>query len=191
MDRVYSDKAKARAELIEARRAISSDLAMLQSRLLCERLMATDEIKQADTVLLFSSTRNEPDLTYLAEHLLSCGVRVAYPISHKSSCTLTFHTVSSLGELTPAAFNIPEPPADAPMPSLGASAVCIVPALAYDKEGYRIGYGKGFYDRFLRDFTGVSVGVAYDGFVLDSLPREEHDVPLDIIITTTGAIKTK
>ena len=68
------------------------------------------------------------------------------------------------------------------------SSVCIVPALVYDKQGFRLGYGKGYYDRFLSGFHGVTAGLIYSDFVVKSLPRGRFDKASDIAITEKGVI---
>ena len=72
-------------------------------------------------------------------------------------------------------------------------AVCIIPAIVYDKEGFRIGYGKGFYDRYLPSFSGTKIGLAYNDFIIDKVPRGKYDLSADVLITEKGitAINTK
>jgi len=67
----------------------------------------------------------------------------------------------------------------------------LVPCLAYDSYGYRIGYGKGYYDRFLSAFEGTKIGLCYSDFKLDKLPRGKYDVKLDVIITEKGVMVIK
>ncbi|MBQ8410261.1 MAG: 5-formyltetrahydrofolate cyclo-ligase, partial [Ruminiclostridium sp.] len=63
--------------------------------------------------------------------------------------------------------------------------VCITPALSFDNDGYRLGYGGGFYDRFFEKFDGISVGICYDSFI-GSVPKEEYDRSVDILVTESG-----
>ena len=65
-------------------------------------------------------------------------------------------------------------------------AVCFVPGLVYDRSGYRLGYGKGFYDRYLSAFTGGKIGVVYSDYVIGSVPRGRYDVTVDILLTEKG-----
>ncbi len=67
--------------------------------------------------------------------------------------------------------------------------LCIVPGLCFDKNGSRIGYGGGYYDRFLKDLCGVVMGLCYDECFLESIPRDEHDISVDLILTETGLKK--
>ena len=186
----FSDKRTARRHFLDLRASLTAEHVSKQSRDLCGVLLSLPEFRNADTVLLFSPTRNEPDLSLAAKAALDMGKAVAYPISLTDTYTLSFHSVGALSELTVGTYGIPEPPASAMAPMLSPASVCIVPALAYDRRGYRLGYGKGYYDRFLSEFCGISIGVAMDGFICDALPYDTHDIPLDVLITKTGVIYT-
>jgi 5-formyltetrahydrofolate cyclo-ligase len=98
---------------------------------------------------------------------------------------MSFYYASSLEELKAGMFNIPEPMGgEIYRPQNGD--VCIVPGLAYDKYGFRLGYGRGFYDRFLSGFSGVTVGLCYSSFIDSCLPRGKYDVKTDVVLTEKG-----
>jgi 5-formyltetrahydrofolate cyclo-ligase len=80
-------------------------------------------------------------------------------------------------------FGIFEPNENCELAFPNQNTLCIVPAVAFSRDGHRIGYGRGFYDRFLADFKGVSAGFSYSSLVCDGILHEDHDVPLDMIIT--------
>lgn len=151
------------------------------SRLICERCADLDEFKRADTVLLYFAKGSEVDLSSLAETALGRGKRVAYPRCGGEG-KMEFYKISSLSELEKGSFGIMEPPADAPFYGEDG-AICFVPALAFDSEGFRLGWGGGYYDRYLAGFGGTKVGVAYDICVADKLPRGKYDIKTDYIIT--------
>jgi len=150
-----------------------------------------DEFISADTVLIFSPTRNEPDLIPVAIEAWSRGKLVAFPISQTGDCTLDFRIVSSMNELQAGAYGIYEPRNTATKATFTERTLCIVPALAVDKNGFRLGYGKGYYDRFLSSFKGVSVCALLSDFSCELLPHDEKDVPVDITIFETGVVKAK
>ena len=83
-------------------------------------------------------------------------------------------------------YGIPEPPEHLPEITDFNGAFCVVPALAFSKNGQRLGYGGGYYDRFLSDFDGVSAGLCYSDFFINKLPAEKHDIALDIIVSEKG-----
>ena len=106
---------------------------------------------------------------------------------------MQYHLVSSLDELAQDSYGILEPPPENPIydpeNDLG-SAVCFVPGLVYDKAGYRLGYGKGFYDRYLSHFSGCTLGVVYSDYILPTVPRGRFDVSVDILLTEKGVKMT-
>ena len=107
---------------------------------------------------------------------------------------MRYHIVTSLDELYPDSYGILEPPPGNPVydpeTDLG-SAVCFVPGLVYDKAGFRLGYGKGFYDRYLSAFSGCTIGVVYSDYILREVPRGRYDVSVDILLTEKGVRVTR
>ena len=187
----FNDKKSARSFFISKRREMTpADLKKLSEQL-CIEICKLDEFKNADTVLLYSATRGEPDFSNVAKVALSQGKSVAYPISQTESCTLDFRTVLSLSELSVGAYGIAEPQPTAPHAVMTGKTLCVVPALAVDTDGFRLGYGKGYYDRFLKEFSGYSICAINSTHILPTLPRGEHDLPVNDIITETGVIRKK
>lgn len=169
------------------RAALQKETRKLLDTAVCQGLSKLPIIKKADTVLVFFPVKNEPDIRPFIKELYAMGKRVAFPVSN-SDCTLTFKYVSDLDDMVSGAYNIPEPSADALCVNDLSNSVCIVPALVFDRQGYRIGYGKGYYDRFLKDFQGISIGIAYGDLVAENLPCEPTDMTVDMIITERGII---
>ena len=103
---------------------------------------------------------------------------------------MVYHYVTDLDQLIPGKYGIMEPKEELPIyaPQLIMHAVCVLPAMVYDKEGYRLGYGKGYYDRFLSSFKGTKAGLIYSDFVIDKIPRGRFDLRSDIIITEKGVV---
>ena len=139
-------------------------------------------------ILLFSPVRGEPDLLPLVSLALKDGKKVGFPISHPEDRTMTFYAIKDLSELSIGTYGIPEPPAHGEILNHRSDALCLVPALAFDRLGYRLGYGGGYYDKFLKRFNGVTLGVTYDSLIADTLPTGVYDVPVDIIITERRSI---
>lgn len=142
----------------------------------------------ADTVLCYYPVKGEPNILPIAEYALKMKKTVAFPISHVQSKKLSFHSVKSLSELKKGAYGIPEPSPESSSPTDLKRAICIVPALAFDKTGKRLGYGGGYYDRFLSEFEGKSIGLAYSIFYVDKLPADEYDATINLIITEKGEV---
>ena len=180
------DKAVARREL-SAIRAEICDVTEY-SKKLCDTIVLLDEYKSADTLLLYFPTKSEPDLTSLANLAWKDGKAVAFPISRTEDLTLDFRTVSDLSELCVGAYGIREPNENAEPAVLTENTLCIVPALAVDVDGYRLGYGKGYYDRFLSAFSGKALLPIHSSLVCQRLPRLDTDVKIRTIITEMGEI---
>ena len=147
--------------------------------------MLLDNIN-APTVLFFCPLSTEPDIIPVAKKLLAIGKRIAFPISLTTTYELEFKYVERLEDLVLGAYGIKEPPKDALSVTDFSDALCLVPALAFDKRGFRLGYGKGYYDRFLRASKVKSAGVVYSEFITDRLSVDKHDMSVDIIFTEKG-----
>lgn len=140
----------------------------------------------AEYVLLYAATEGEINIDALAISALEKGKKIAFPRCDTKSSTMKFHFVESLDELLPDSYGIREPSADAPVFDQTIhcnSTVCFVPGLVYDTCGYRVGYGKGYYDRFLSDFSGSRVGVVYSDFIVKRVPRGHFDTKVDILLS--------
>lgn len=188
---VFLDKKSTRAYFLEKRAAQTTEERKRSSEQLCRHIISLNEFKDADTVLLFYPSRNEPDLLKVMDAAISLDKKAAFPISFTNDLSLGFREILSLSDMTLGTYNIPEPPNSAPIPIITKKTLCIVPALALDKRGFRIGYGKGYYDRFLSSFEGISLCAVSEGFVCNALPTEKTDIPIDILITETGVIRHK
>ena len=152
-------------------------------------LQKIEEFVKADIVLLYYPTKNEISPLPLFEICLKMGKTVAFPVCQKESTTLMFKKVTSLDMLSPSSFGIFEPNEECEIIIPTEKTICITPALLFSKKGHRLGYGKGYYDRFLKDFNGISVGFSYSDCVLDFIPHDAHDIPLDMIITESEVLK--
>ncbi len=157
---------------------------------LCARIAETEAFRNCKTVLLYHPIGNETNVLPLMDMAVSQNKRVAFPKCDKATHKMTFYYTSSLDELNKGAYNIPEP--TTAQAFRGEASVCIVPALAFDRSGNRLGYGGGYYDRFLADYTGVSIAPVRDGFLSDELlPSDEYDRSCDILITSEEVLNTR
>lgn len=148
--------------------------------------------RYAEYVLLYAATDEEINVSQIAEAAWKAGKKVAFPKCNKEDHTMKYHFVSSLDELSVDAYGLLEPSENAPVydPSeTSGSSVCFVPGLLYDKAGYRLGYGKGFYDRYLTGFNGCSIGVVYSDYIVPAVPKGRFDVTVDVLLTEKG-VKT-
>ena len=155
----------------------------------CENIQKNKEFINADIILLYYPTKNEISPLPLFEICLKMGKTVAFPVCQKDGTNLIFKKVTSLDMLSPSNFGIFEPNEDCETVDLTKNTLCITPALVFSKDGHRLGYGKGYYDRFLINFIGTSTGFSYSALVCDTLPHDKHDIPLNMIITESEVLK--
>jgi len=169
---------------LAARRAFSPGEVAHRSARICVRLEALPEFQQAAAILSYVDSKDHEVQTQpLIRGLLEQNRPVLVPIAQSNGAML-WSRLHSLNELFRARFNILEPhPEHYRLSQPPAHAVCLVPALLFSPEGYRIGYGGGFYDRFLSTFDGLSIGLAFQKQIPEDLPIESHDRPVDIVVT--------
>lgn len=184
------EKAQIRAEILEQRLAVPADVRREADTAMVRRFLSLATFRFADVILLYAPIKGEPDALLLCEAALAAGKRLAFPRCHPETCTMTFGIVSSPEELVSGAYGIREPREDAEiyLPSPDKHDICLVPAVCFDRKGYRIGYGKGYYDRYLAGFGGTTVGLVMQQFLKTDLPRGRYDKAVDLIITEKGVL---
>jgi len=178
---------KARA----ARRSILPELRTAYAYAIAERVLGLPEIECASAVMVYGPSPEEVDVSVLEFALRERGTRVAYP-RVAGPHELTLHWVDGAVPLVTGSFGLREPPEDAPKAALGALSALIVPGIAFDPEGDRLGYGGGYYDALLADADGapLTIGVAYDEQVFSEVPHHTHDRPMDIVVTQTRTYRS-
>lgn len=176
-----------RRRLLAVRNSISQQDKAALDAAIAGNLLSLEAYRKADGLLLYASFRGEPDISAVMRHALAHGKRVALPrCRDDGSRPMDFFEITSTDELLPGKYGIPEPPPGAALADTSRFSLCVVPSLALDEQGYRIGYGGGYYDRFLANYDGVKAGVCYSFMLQKNLPRESFDVRLDFIVTDRG-----
>jgi 5-formyltetrahydrofolate cyclo-ligase len=167
-----------------------------RSAKIATRLLSLDSIKLARAVALFSpiEQRHEVDLRALDARLRDRDARIAYPAIDPRTGAMTFRFVSApetMIDRVSQGLTLREPSSDAPEAAPGDIDVIVVPALAVDSSGQRIGYGAGYYDRALPRFAppAVSVAVAFDFQLIVEVPASERDVKVHEVVTDTRRIR--
>jgi len=150
---------------------------------------ALNEYITAGNIMIYCSVEKEPATVKIALDALSSGKTVAFPYCFRGG-VMQARIARSLGELRPAMLGIPAPPDSAPFIVPGELDLIIVPALAYDRSGYRLGYGGGYYDRYLSGVPAFTVGLARERLMRDELPREPHDIAVKCVITESAVLHT-
>ena len=181
------DKNTLRGVLLQKRAEFSREERKGMDRDIATGIIDSPLFKNASMLLIYAPMENEINLLSLAHVARKRGLPIAFPRCDKETNTMQFYILHEGQKLTPGAYGIPEPPEDAPVCQPDERALCIVPALSYDLSGNRIGYGKGYYDRYLATFPGVKIGATYAAILLKNVPTEAHDLPVDWIFTERGA----
>lgn len=142
-----------------------------------EKVLASDLFAHSKRIALYSSHLKEVETQILFKEALKEGKEVAYPKAEESQDVLSFFWIKEEGQLRPSKWGIPEPDEKwgARAASVDDIELLVVPGLAFDRKGYRLGRGKAFYDRTLKGFLGQRLGLAYSFQVLDELPHEAWD----------------
>ncbi|MEA2751689.1 MAG: 5-formyltetrahydrofolate cyclo-ligase [Myxococcales bacterium] len=178
-------KAELRKRLRGVRKTTPAEACAARSRLLVARLETHPAVMAAKSIALFwpIEARHEVDLRPLDTTLRARGVRIAYPAIDADTNVMTFRFVEDVTLLDEKGFGFREPSPEAPEAT--ALDVVIVPAIAVDPTGHRIGYGAGYYDRTIPRFVppGVSIAVAYDWQLVAEVPATEHDVRCRWVVT--------
>ena len=152
---------------------------------ICDFLINSVSFKYADAVLMFHPTENEINILPVFEAAKRNGKRVAFPKCFGNGI-MKFFYVDDLSLLKEGKYGIKAPDEGEAFEG-SVHPICIVPCLAATKDGTRIGYGGGFYDKFLHKFDGISMCVQYDEFVADGLPQEKrYDKKFDVLVTESG-----
>ena len=155
--------------------------------LLARRLI--DVLKPKQVFCYVSSPLLEVDTVQLIEYLLSENIDVAVPKCTDNKGNMQFYFIRNFDCLAVGAYGISEPDSNLCRRAYpGIEALCIVPGLSFDKSGRRMGFGMGYYDRFLGGFKGISVGLCYECCMRDEIPHEDHDALMDYVITENNCI---
>jgi 5-formyltetrahydrofolate cyclo-ligase len=181
------NKAELRRGLADARRRLSAPDRLQRSRKVVAACRRLDGFADADVVCTYVNFREEVETVELIAALLAEGRRVAVPVHlHGTPQPLVFAEIRGLAELVPNHFGILQPPHEAAryLPT-AAIPLFLVPGLAFDPAGRRLGYGLGFYDRaFAAAAPGaLKAGLAFDLQIVESVPADPHDVPMDVVVT--------
>lgn len=191
MDTTHAAKAALRARLIAKRKELSKDDVAGRSTRIRNHLTLLPNWANAHEVLLYTPIKNEVDTTPLLDELWGRSVRVLLPRCRPDEPgIMDVACVSCAEELEPGMYGIPEPALDTcPRICTCSPDIILVPGVGFDRHGHRLGFGAGFYDRFLAGGCAdkaLLIGLAYSFQIVDRLPAESWDIPMHAIITEDG-----
>lgn len=188
---ISAEKKELRRKLKRMRTEFPAERKAVCDKKISDAFLKSTTFRLTDTILCYYSVEGEVSTLEIISAALARNLNVCLPRCTKDKSgqdIMIFHRVSSLEQLKKGMYNIPEPPDTLPVFTPKGHCVCIVPGLAFDKKGYRIGYGKGYYDRFLKNFCGTKLGLCYCDFMRESVPTGKYDSKVDMIITEKGII---
>ena len=187
-------KKQIRLELLDKRASLNETDRRKMDEAILNALTDTDEYRKSTLVLTYASYNNETDTYNLIRRCLDDGKRVACPVCgfRNGEPVLDFYYIEGPDDLKSGYRGIPEPDADDKKRVAGDelfNALMIMPAVGYDRSGNRLGYGKGFYDRFLEDNNvSFTIVIAYSCQECREIPSEKHDRKPDMIINENGVL---
>lgn len=157
-----------------------------------KRLVEVPPFQTASTALFYVSFGSEVETTMMRRLARELGMTVACPRSKPGDKTMRFHVLASDDELSPGAYGILQPAPECPLADL-KDAVVLVPGVVFDRRGHRLGFGAGYYDRWLagEGKNLPSIGLAFHEQVVEAVPQEPHDIPVDWLVTDKEAIKCR
>jgi 5-formyltetrahydrofolate cyclo-ligase len=183
-------KSDLRAHLRARLEKISDAVRAVESIELCERLKT--QMPSARTILFFAPLPDELDVWPVLELSLALGVNCALPFFDAEKKTYGAKIIQSLAtDIVTGKFGVREPAASCAEIPLNQFDLILVPGMAFDLSGSRLGRGQGFYDRLLAEASGIKCGVGYDFQLLEKIPSEPHDARVDFILTPNRCVRRK
>ena len=179
-------KSSLRKETLAKRDSIPTPVRKVKDSSILEKLLALDKFRDAESVLFYASFRSEVNTTDIIKKVLDLGKKVLLPRVDEKETALKIYEIKSMDDVAPGYMGIPEPEAiEENARGLEGVGLVIMPGAAFDQRGYRLGYGRGYYDRLLSEkaLLPALAALAYEEQVLESVPAEAHDVRVDIIVT--------
>lgn len=183
VDDIRELKSSMRAAMRKKRLAMTADEKSLRDGRIFERLKGLWAFRNSDTVFCYVSTDIEAGTLKIIEYSLETGRKVAVPRCTEKSGEMFFYYINGIDELSPGHFGVLEPPEDKSKEADIGSGLCVVPGLSFDRQGYRLGYGKGYYDRFLSVFGGQAVGLCYEECMSEKIPHGRYDRTVPVVVT--------
>ncbi|SMP45306.1 5-formyltetrahydrofolate cyclo-ligase [Anoxynatronum buryatiense] len=184
-----------RQQILNKRNQLSAEQVMSKSTLIINRLMEQPELQQSINIMVYLDFRNEVKTDDLIRRLLEQEKQVFIPVTNPATHTLMISQLEDPAkDLERGHFGLLEPKSETLRPvDPTLIDLVIVPGLVFDHEGYRIGFGAGYYDRFLPTLrSGVPlISLLYELQLVDRVPREPHDVPVHLLITEHRTIDCK
>ena len=180
------EKSTLRKKILQELNKLNKDVHIKYSNHIHRKVLDEEKIKNAQVIGITLSSFPEVDTWGLIEKLWALGKKVAVPKCEPKTRRMTFYEITSFNQLEIVYMKLNEP-----IPSMTKQIeatqidVLIVPGVVFNKEGYRIGFGGGYYDRFLSNYNGSTFALAFESQIVNELPTEPFDLPVQCILTET------
>ena len=183
------NKSEWRRKIREQLDSMSNDLYMQSSLVIKEKLLKEPSIIEGNTIAITISNKREVDTIPIIESLWKAEKKVVVPKCNAQNRTMQFYKIENFNQLEIVYMDLREPIPELTELVTAEQIDCmIVPGIVFDKSGYRIGYGGGYYDRYLEHFKGQLISLAFHFQVVESIPKDSHDIPVNLIITNHDRI---
>ncbi len=184
-------KKQLRLQILQKRKGLARTFIVRKSQLITETLFSLDSFTEARSILFYVSANGEVATHDMIKKTLLRGKRVIVPVTDKKHHCLRLSRLRSWDDLALGAYSILEPKESCwDITEIADVELAIIPGVVFDKQGNRIGHGEGYYDSLLQEAIGVlKIGLAYDFQLVDEVPSEPYDVPVDVIITESQVIR--
>lgn len=160
---------------------MDAELHQQYSRAIVQKVLNLVEQTGSKSIFAYLSYAGEVDTHALIKELLNRGIEVSVPRCNKETHTMEAIALTSMEQLRTGAYGILEPQ-EGVVVSPDRLDMILVPALAFDKEGFRLGWGAGYYDRYLDGYQGLTVGLCFSVCQTEKLPRDDHDLPVTVVL---------
>ncbi len=174
-------KNKLRKELKEKRKKLSPEYINQKSELIYKKIIESEIYQKSNIIMSYCSIQNEVDTLKINKKILEDGKRLIVPYIDREKDIIIPVEIKKEEELIIGKYNIMEPKNKEKKISKEKIELILVPAVGYDKVGNRIGFGGGYYDKFMSDYKGIKIGLAYSFQIIDEIKSEHHDIKLDEI----------
>ena len=186
---IKSDKYKLREFYLKKRLSLNHAEIYKNNQKICKNIKSLPQITNENTIACYLTVNNEPNVQEVIDYLLKVKKSVVVPAFFENLGKYRFVRLSTLDNLKIGSYKIPQPSKLLPVDSNNIDLV-LIPGLAFTKNGLRLGYGKGVYDRLLINIKTLKIAVAYDFQIIDYLEGESHDLKVDFIITEQRVFTT-
>lgn len=188
----FQSKSDIRKQIIEYRDSIDLKVRRQWDENIFNKLINSEVFEKAQTIFAFVSFRSEVDTHKIISHAIKEGKTVCVPKIESKQKGIEIFKIGSFDQLKEGYFGILEPDESCPLADRENIDIILMPGVAFDRQGGRIGYGAGFYDRFLTNMKKRvdKIALAYDLQLIDIIPMDEHDVRIDGVITDKDIIYT-